>query len=479
MSLLMPKLRSSRSVIILIALLGTSGCASPIKLFKPGLAPDPSRPNIILILTDDQPPQSVKYMPNVQKELVGKGISFMNAYVTTPLCCPSRASILTGLYAHNHGVETDRSPQGGATVFKDGSTIAVWLKARGYRTALMGKYLNNYDSISPAGYVPPGWDEWDAFMAQGKNDTGYYYGYTLSDNGKVVQYGTNPADYSADVLTAKALKFIQESGNQPFFLMLDFYNPHQTYIAAERYKNMFKTEAEFSRYRPPNFLQKDLTDKPEWLQTLAKPDATYLDHVYERILRSIMAVDDGIGKIVDTLNRLSERDRTAIFYMTDNGESLGDNGVLGKNCPYDACIHVPLIVSYAPLTAQPRTDQHFVLNIDLAPTFSKLGGATIPTKVNGVSILPLLTNPTTPWRDHFLFEHFQEAASPDEGLTTAIPTFYGVRTEDWKYVEYDTGERELYDLKADPYELHNLAGQPGHDEIIASLRARLQDLKGQ
>ncbi|MGZ6316701.1 MAG: sulfatase-like hydrolase/transferase [Anaerolineales bacterium] len=475
----MRKLHIIHTIAILAMVLETSACSGASGQPTAAISPDPMRPNIILILTDDQPPQSVQYMPNVQKELAGKGISFMNAFVTTPLCCPSRASILTGLYAHNHGVETDRSPQGGATVFKDASTIAVWLKARGYRTALMGKYLNNYDSISPSGYVPPGWDEWDAFMAQGKNDGGYYYGYTMSENGKVVQYGTDAAAYSSDVLTAKALKFIQDSGNHPFFLMLNYYNPHQTYIAADRYKDMFKTDSEFKRYRPPNFLQSDLTGKPDWLKTLEKPEAAYLDHVYERILRSIMAVDDGTGKIVNTLDRLSERDRTAVFYMTDNGESLGDNNVLGKNCPYDACIHVPLIVSYPPLTAQARTDEHFVLNIDIAPTLAALAGAKIPGKVNGVSILRLLTDPATTWRDHFLFEHFQEAASPDEGLTTAIPTFSGVRSADWKYVEYETGERELYDLRADPYEMHNLAGLPGHEQIIATLKQELQELKKQ
>src|SRR5258708_1809294 len=274
----------SLAAVVLFAVLGMGGCTAQSQAAVPLVTPNPSKPNIIFILTDDQPTESLPYMPNLQKELVAKGITFVNGYVTTPLCCPSRASILTGLYAHNHGVLTDRPPQGGATVFKDAQTIAVWLKAQGYRTALIGKYLNNYDALSPPGYVPPGWDEWDVFMTQGKNDMGYYYGYSLSDNGRVIQYGQNPADYSADVLTAKALKFIQDSGNQPFFLYLAFYNPHQTYQAADRYKDMFKTDAEFTPYRPPNFLQQDLADKPRWLKDLAQPQATYIDHIYQRIL---------------------------------------------------------------------------------------------------------------------------------------------------------------------------------------------------
>ena len=132
-----------------------AGCSSPTA------QPRSDKPNIILILTDDQPYQTMQYMPTVQKELVAKGVNFTNAYVTTPLCCPSRSSILTGLYVHNHGVKTNRIPLGGATVFDDSSTLPVWLQSAGYRTALMGKYLNDYDAL-PEGYIPPGWDEWDA-----------------------------------------------------------------------------------------------------------------------------------------------------------------------------------------------------------------------------------------------------------------------------------------------------------------------------
>ncbi len=464
-----------------ILLLSSWGCSGTNNANVSYVTPNPSKPNIILILTDDQPPQSVQYMPTVGKELVAKGINFTNGFVTTPLCCPSRASILTGLYAHNHGVLTDTPPQGGAPAFNASSTIAVWLKQAGYRTAMIGKYLNDYELLTPKGIVPPGWDEWDAFLGHGSNNGGYYYGYSMSDNGKKLRYGTDTKDYSGDVLTTQALKFIQDSGNRPFFLYLAFYNPHQTYQAADRYKDMFKTDATFTPYRPPNFLPTDLTGKPTWVQTFRDQlDPAYLDHTYQRILRSDMSVDDAVGQVTALLDKLNERNRTAIFYLTDNGESLGDNGILGKDCPYEACSHVPFIVSYPPLTTQARTDAHFVLNIDLAPTFAALGGAAVPGKVNGVSLLPLLTDPNAPWRNSFLIEHWQDL-SPDnpEGPTSRIPTYFAIHTERWKYIEYDNGDRELYNLQTDPYEMHNLFGQPGYDTTVATLSAELHALKSQ
>jgi N-acetylglucosamine-6-sulfatase len=476
----MSKIRCLILVLSMLLLLGQLACSTLNIPSVPYVTPNPSKPNIILFLTDDQPPQSLQYMPIVQKELIAKGINFTNGFVTTPLCCPSRASILTGLYAHNHGVLTDTPPQGGAPAFKDASTIAVWLKQAGYRTALMGKYLNDYELLTPTGYVPPGWDEWDAFWKHGGNNLGFYYGYSMSENGKLVQYSMDSKDYSGDILTAKALNFIQASGNRPFFLVLAYYNPHQTYQAADRFKNMFKTDATFTRYRPPNFLPTDFTNRPAWLITFNKPTAAYLDNIYQRILRSMMSVDEAVGQVTNLLNTLSERNRTAIFYLTDNGESLGDNGILGKDCPYDACSHVPFIVSYPPLTSKTRTDDHFVLNIDLAPTFASLGGATVPGKIDGVSLLPLLSDPNETWRDQFLIEHWQDISPNNpEGPTAQIPTFYALRTKDWKYVEYDNGDRELYDLKADPYELHNLAGQSAYTSIMLTLSAQLKTLKNQ
>jgi N-acetylglucosamine-6-sulfatase len=439
---------------------------------------DPSRPNIILILTDDQPNHTMAYMPNVQKELVAHGVTFNNAFSTTPLCCPSRASILTGQYVFHHGVKTNRLPDGGALKFNDVSSLPVWLHDAGYRTALMGKYLNGANDM-PEGYIPPGWDEWQVFMKRDP-DLAFYYEYSLSENGKTVDYGREEQEYSTDLLTKKAVQFIRDSGDQPFFLMLSVFAPHETYQAAVRHKDLFKTDAEFERYRPPSYYEADLGDKPGWVSQIEPADQDYVDHVYERILRSLMAVDDSVGVLVDTLEERRIRDNTVIIFMSDNGVSMGENGIFGKNCGYDPCLHVPLVISDPALQIAARRDDQFALNIDIAPTIMDLAGLEIPDTVDGQSLLPLLQQPSMDWRDGFMIEHYQDKGDSEESaLAAIIPGYSGYRTREWKYIEYDSGERELYDLINDPYEMNNLIDKDGYDQIILSLQLQLQELKSQ
>jgi len=436
---------------------------------------NPEKPNILLILTDDQPPHTLAYMPAVQRELVGKGVNFTNAFVTTPLCCPSRASILTGLYVHNHGVKTNRAPEGGATAFKDQDTLGVWLQRGGYRTGFMGKYLNDYGAL-PEGYIPPGWDDWQVFDHRDPN-TGFYYNYTLNENGEITSYGRNEKDFSTDLLADRAVQFIRDAGEQPFFLMLSVFAPHETYQAAERHKDLFKTLDEFERYRPPNFFEEDLTDKPAWATQIGKPEIDYVDKVHERILRSLMSVDEAVGSLVSVLEKEKIRDNTLIIFMSDNGMSLGENGVFGKNCPYEACLRVPLVVSYPPLTSAARVDERLVLNIDVASTLLDLAGIESSEDLDGQSFLPILADPSAEWRDGFLFEHYEDTADVEEsGLAAIIPGYVGFRTTDWKYIEYDTGERELYDLAADPFELNNLILDSSSGQIVQELSARIHEL---
>lgn len=433
------------------------------------------KPNIIIILTDDQPYQTLQYMPNVQKELVAKGIDFTNAYVTTPLCCPSRASILTGQYVHNHGVKTNRAPIGGATVFDDSSTLPMWLQAGGYRTALIGKYLNDYNAL-PEGYIPPGWDEWDAFVLKDA-DKDFYYGYTLSENGTTVQYGFDPEDYSTDVLSGKAVDFIRENSDVPFFLMFNAYSPHQPYLAADRHKDLFKIyDDTFARYNPPDYFEADLTDKPAWLNSYEPQSADYVEKVYQRMLRSLMSVDDAVGELVNTLEKENIRDNTVIIFMSDNGFALGNHRLIGKACPYETCIHVPLVISYPQKITASRADPNLILNIDLAPTLADLAGVADHPTFDGESFLPLIEDPSAQWRDGFLIEQYQDDGE-DRSMTSLVPAYVGFRTDEWKYIEYETGERELYHLLDDPFELNNLAGLPEYELTLLELSARVHEIR--
>jgi arylsulfatase A-like enzyme len=442
---------------------------------------DDPRPNIIFIFTDDQPYHTTQYMPTVRDVLMKFGINFEKGFSTTPLCCPSRASILTGEYVHNHQVYTNTWPEGGAKKFNDTSSYAVWLKDAGYRTAYLGKYLNDYDSLEPYGYVAKGWEEWDVFL--GKNlhtddDTGnaqFYSDFSVSENGNVVEYNGAKAIFGADLITRKAVDYISDKRDEPFMLTMAYYNPHSPYFWAERDDPQFRANAALQAepYRPPNFMEKDVSDKPQYLQDLNPISVEKIDISYKQILRSLLSVDDGVASVLNALDKTGLSEKTIIVYITDNGLTVGDHRFgLTKNCAYEACARIPFIV-YAPSMFPARTDDHIVGNIDLAPTFAELAGVTPPDNVNGMSLVPLLKDVNADWRDSILLEHWPT----EDGVGSKIPEFYAVRNADWKYVEYCTGERELYDLKNDPYELENIADQPKYAETQKQLKLRLEELK--
>jgi arylsulfatase A-like enzyme len=431
------------------------------------------KPNIIIILTDDQPYHTIQHMPTVQSELVEKGITFTNAYATTPLCCPSRASILTGQYVFHHGVQTNRQPNGGATVFDDSSTLPVWLQSAGYQTALMGKYLNDYDAL-PEGYVPPGWDEWDVFTQRDPNKD-FYFSYSLNENGKIIKYDDD--DYSADVLRDKAVDFIQTNSQQPFFLLLSLYNPHQPYLSANRHKDLFKSYTDvFSAYQPPNYFEEDISDKPQWLNTFEPQEKDYVEKVYQRMLRSLMGADDAVASIVKTLEDENIRQNTILIFMSDNGFALGDHRLIGKACPYDICLHIPFVISYPDKIPASRTDPNLILNLDLAPTLMQFAGASTTSLIDGQSFASLITNPNESWRDGFLIEQYEDDGE-ERSMVSRVPAYVGFRTSEWKYIEYVTGEQELYNLLIDPYEMNNVASLPEYASVIQELQQRIKEIR--
>ncbi|GIU98176.1 MAG: hypothetical protein KatS3mg013_1979 [Actinomycetota bacterium] len=409
-------------------------------------APEPS--SIVVIMTDDQRWDTLWAMPTVRSELVDKGVTFTNAFVSNALCCPSRASALTGAYSHTTGVWRNEPPYGGWASFNDTSTIATWLREAGYRTGFFGKYLNGY--WTPAyetGYVPPGWDRWVAFARSG------YFEYDLNVDGTIRHHGSRPQDYSTRVLADEAASFIRSEPG-PILVWFTPYAPHGPATPEPRYADAF---SDLSPWRPPSYNERDVSDKPSWLQTKrrldrgarARTDAFRIDQY-----RALLSVDDAVGTILDALRDTGRLSTTLVVFMSDNGMLWGEHRWKAKRVAYEEAIRIPFVVRYDPLIERPRVDPSLVLNIDVAPTAAELAGVEAPG-AEGASILSLLANPSAAWRKDFLLEHLEKNERRDR-----VPAYCGVRTERYTYVLYGTGETELYDLDADPYQLTNLAGAP-------------------
>jgi arylsulfatase A-like enzyme len=418
------------------------------------------RPNIVLILTDDQRWDTLSVMPNVRRLLGESGVTFENASVTTALCCPSRASILTGQYTRHTGVYKNDPPNGGAPAFDDRSTVGTWLQDAGYTTALIGKYLNNYDLLEP-GYVPPGWDDWRGIFDDPEIT---YYNFTLNENGDLVEYGDDPDDYSTTVLAERATEFILDA-DLPFFLYLAPVAPHLPARVAPEDAGLL---ADVPPHRPPSFNEADVADKP-WrgdFPSMTPEQIAATDSQRVRMLRSLLAVDRAVATVVSALEARGALDDTVIVFTSDNGYFWGEHRLSGKVWPYDEAIRVPMVIR-GPGVADPgRTEPGLALNIDLAPTFSDLAGMTPGSPTDGTSLVPLLRGDAGEWRDGFLVEF----------LGSRPPPFEGIRTERHLYVEYRNGWRELYDLVEDPFQLDNRADDPGHTEARAELEASLRAL---
>lgn len=425
----------------------------------------PDRPNIVLLLTDDQRWDTLWQMPNVQSLLAADGVTFSNAFVVNSSCCPSRASILSGNYSHTTGVYSNTGPHGGWEAFRSNhderSTIATWLQGAGYRTAMMGKYFNGYRTT----YVPPGWDRWFAWMSPAPS----YFDYTVNVDGKAVHYGLAANDYSTDVLASQADRFIRSTpASQPLFLYWAPSAPHAPSIPAPRHASVVP-DRPFPQ--PPNLNEADVSDKPAYLQGGPVNLNVMADLELQRY-RTVQAVDDAVGKIVSTLEQTGRLSNTVIVFMSDNGIAQGEHRWRYKLVPYEESIRVPLVIRYDPLTTGESTIQEMALNIDIAPTLADLAGVTPASPTEGTSLLPLLEGTGTSWRSDFLIENL----GFERGDSTSVPTFCAVRSTRWMFARYETGEQELYDLRADPYELTNLAADPAYADVVERMLARDRQL---
>jgi N-acetylglucosamine-6-sulfatase len=420
-----------------------------------------SKPSFVFILADDMRKDNLKYMPKTRSLLAQRGMSFTNAYVSNATCCPSRATIMRGQYSHNTGVwHNGNSSRGGWRGYKSNGNeqdnIATRLDRAGYRTGLLGKYLNNYKGTSK----PPGWDDW--FAASGHVR---YYDYEVNDNGTIRQYGTNSGAYSTDVLKRQTLQFIDASVDRrrPFFAYVAPKPPHGPFPASiPRHQHDFDGE---KAPRLPSFNERDVSDKPPVIRSLPRlgpSKIAKINRFHEGRVESLQALDELVKAVVNKLRATNRLSNTYIVFTSDNGWHQGEHRIpRGKWRPYEESIHVPLLVR-GPGVQAGATSGKLVLNTDYFPTFTDFANITTPNYVDGRSLRPLLKGRAATWqRTAILLE---------------TPRYYGIRTSTGKkYIEHKSGFRELYDLNTGPYELHNSYKTAAPRDDVAS---RLQALKG-
>ncbi|MGH2714693.1 MAG: sulfatase family protein, partial [Thermoleophilaceae bacterium] len=400
-----------------------------------------AQPNVLLINTDDQRWDTLEYMPTVTSELVGKGVTFSNSFVVNAVCCPSRASLLTGRWSHSTGVWGIKGPHGGFHVFDDRSTLPVWLNDVGYETMLAGKYLNGY---LDGAYVPPGWDRW---FAHTRNENAYF-GWGASEDGTAVEFGSEPGDYATDVLASRAVDFIHDTAGEPFFLYFAPKAPHYdvpgSVTPAPRHAGAYP---DLPAWRPPNLNERWVGDKPDYVRSRPRIPLDRIAEFRQDQLESLLAVDEAIAAMLAALRETGELADTLIIFTSDNGYGWGEHRRMNKVAPYEESIRVPLVIRWDALGIPARTSPQLVLNVDLAETIAAAAGIAVPTE--GRNLLPLILDARRGWRTSFLVES-------DMWPDMRVPAYCAFRSSGWKYVQYATGEEELYNLCRDPYEVGNI-----------------------
>jgi N-acetylglucosamine-6-sulfatase len=455
------------------------------------------RPNLILVMTDDQAAGDMRAMPLTTQLIGGQGVTFTNSFASWPLCCPSRVTAFTGQYAHNHRVLGNYPPAGSSHAFVDDhEALAVWLQRAGYVTAHVGKYLNGYGhDRRGVTYVPPGWNEWFGTIDP---STYQMWGYTINHNGALKTYGKvdreDPAFYQTDVLRRLAIGEIDRAagGTQPFFLSLAFLAPHEELAEAQdapldypgprpapRHVGSF---AHLPLPHPPNFDVKNLGRKPSIVAAFSRifadePMARRTQR-YRRRLESLRAVDEAVQAIVTRLSQHALLDNTVIVFTSDNGWFNGEHHIaLGKYLMYEPSIRVPLLVRGPGVAAGHRSDE-LVANVDLAPTFVELAGARAGRVMDGRSLLPYARDPELRSRRPILLDapigQLIMASKLKGGPLVEVPSLRGLRTPRLSYIEHGTGEAELYNMIADPDQLMNLHGVREFHDIESAMRLALQ-----
>jgi N-acetylglucosamine-6-sulfatase len=512
---------------VALALLVVPGAADA----RPGKAAQDGRPNILVVMTDDQAVTDVAKMPNVRRLLAARGTTFANAVDSFPLCCPSRATFITGQYAHNHGVVGNFHPYGWYGMKQRANILPAWLQKVGYRTALVGKWLNGYGARDAHGEVPAGFDIWRGLLDVSAYD---YFNFVMNSDGRLKTWGDpvfarklvdfakievvpNPtgiggvlarltevfgpppytdfgtqetADYSPDVTgrITEDLVRAEASSTKPFFIWWTPAAPHREDVATTLMGRSGRDPRPAPRHeaaaarqrlpRPASFNEPDLADKPSNMRSFApsltEEEIQQLQLDYEGRIGSLLAVDDHVKRLVDTLRTTDQLDNTLIVFLSDNGWLQGEHRIPGdKFLPYDESLRVPLILR-GPGVPAGRTVRGQVSNIDFAPTLLDVARARAGRTIDGVSLVPALRDPRR------RSDRALQIEAPRPLFDNPVPAnqwdrpYKGVRTDRYTYVVYtETGEQELYDRRRDPAQLRNVAAVARYARVKARLAQKL------
>lgn len=507
--------------LLLAGALGRAGAATA----RP--ASEPVRPNVVVIQTDDQDLDSLRTrfrdpndrirrtMPKTLDLIAGKGIEFRNYYVSHPLCAPSRATLLSGQYGHTSGFRKNSGPDGGWEGWRNlpimNENLAVALNRAGYRTAHIGKFTNNYhgatrETVDPT--VPPGWDHW---LVPAYGGTLFYYGTRLNLNGTAVGpfgsngydlngVGTDPPEctaanlldpvpgvechHSTDLFSRNAVEQILNSGDQPFYLQVDYNTPHGDHrspIGPQPLARHYDSALKASMPRPPGFNEPNVSDKPSFIRDIPRMERAEIESLqtrWRKDIESLRGVDDGVGAIVEALRRTGKLSNTDLFFVSDNGQFRGQHRLSSaKFLPYEPSTRAPLLVRGPGIRAGTSSSE-LVANVDIAPTVLSVTGAKLPRGYDGRSFKRFWKKTKMRTRRPIVLESFvgpNDAPISDASSSAPAPprNYSGIRAGRYKYVEYTNGDRELYDLKSDPAELHNRIANPAWLRVSTRLQTVL------
>lgn len=469
------------------------------------------KPNIVFFLTDDMPASHLRHMPATRRLIFNRGARFTDYYTNISLCCPARVTLLTGKYAHNTGISGNSYPDGfhGFHVGDERRrTIAVALRRRaGYRTSLIGKYLNEYPFVDSAPrhgvrptFVPRGWSKWAVPVR------GQYAGtnYDINIDGRM-RHLEAPANYLGDFMMRRAVRQIRANrDDRGLAVVLSFYGPHVPAPAAptERKNEALKRRIAQVRYpRTPDFNERDVSDKPRWVRDerrLGRAARRTIDRTYRRQLLSVASIDRHIRVVIRALRRTGQLDNTYLVFTSDHGYHMGNHRLrAGKNSAYVTDSRVPFAVRGPGIRAG-RVVGRVTGPMDVAPTFAHMAGINLPWRHDGESVLPLAKGRSpAAWKDWVLVRRGLPfggtARTSDEPLLRAEaaargagqPSYRGVMGTRWRYVRYGgAGEEELYDDKADPHQLRNIMAIPaaarteGQRAALVEARQAVRDLVG-